>query len=99
MAIHQKGDVNKIKYLITLIGLIGLTLPKLAVAYIGPGAGLSLIGSLIGVIVAVLMALGILLSWPVRILIRRIRGTPTTRLTEYQNHNDQPVNSVNSTDN
>lgn len=98
MAIHQKGDVNNINYLITVIGLIGLTLPKLAVAYIGPGAGLSLIGSLIGVIVAVLMALGILLFWPVRILIRRIRGKLITR-TEYQNHNDQPVNSVNSTDN
>jgi len=98
MAIHQKSDVNNINYLITIISLVGLTLPKLAVAYIGPGAGLSLIGSLIGVVVAILMALGILLSWPVRILIRRIRGKPLTR-TEYQNRNDQPVNSVNSTDN
>lgn len=98
MAIHQKSDINNINYLITIISLVGLTLPKLAVAYIGPGAGLSLIGSLIGVVVAILMALGILLSWPVRILIRRIRGKPTTR-TEYQNRNDQPVNSVSSTDN
>lgn len=97
MTINQKSDVNKIKYLITIIGLVGLTLPKLAVAYIGPGAGLSLIGSLVGIIVAVLMALGILLSWPVRILIRRIRRISAAR-TE-QNCHDQPVNSVSSTDN
>lgn len=98
MTIHKKSDVNKIKYLITIIGLVGLTLPKLAVAYIGPGAGLTLIGSLVGIIVAVLMALGILLSWPVRILIRRIRRRSAAR-TEYQNRHDQPVNSVSSTDN
>ncbi len=45
-----------------------------AFAYIGPGAGLSLMGSVIGLFVAVFSALGIILSWPIRILLRRIRG-------------------------
>ncbi len=97
MAINQKTDVSNIKYLIIVMVLVGVTLPKLAVAYVGPGAGLTLIGSLIGVIVAILMALGILLSWPLRILIRRIRGMQTTK-TEHQNRPAQAVNSVNSID-
>lgn len=50
-----------------------VSLPRSAVAYVGPGAGLSLLGSLVWLLVAVLSAIGIVLSWPVRVLIRRLR--------------------------
>ncbi|HHB92671.1 MAG TPA: hypothetical protein ENK59_05605 [Thioploca sp.] len=43
-------------------------------AYVGPGAGLTLIGSLIGLVVAIVTALGIILFWPIRALIRKMRG-------------------------
>ncbi|MFK5968591.1 MAG: hypothetical protein QM487_00480 [Candidatus Marithrix sp.] len=43
-------------------------------AYVGPGAGLTLIGSLIGLVVAIVTALAIILFWPIRALIRKIRG-------------------------
>lgn len=45
-----------------------------AVAYIGPGAGLSFLGSLLTWVVGILIALGAILFYPIRILIRRFRG-------------------------
>lgn len=44
-----------------------------ALAYIGPGAGLSLLGALWGVIAAVAAALLFLLLWPLRRMMRRRR--------------------------
>lgn len=44
-----------------------------ALAYIGPGAGLSLLGALWGIVAAVLAALLFLLIWPLRRLLRRQR--------------------------
>jgi membrane protein implicated in regulation of membrane protease activity len=44
-----------------------------AEAYIGPGAGLSVLGSLWAVIVGIVLALFAILSWPIRILWRRLR--------------------------
>lgn len=46
-----------------------------AMAYIGPGAGLSLLGALWGVVAAVAAALLFLLLWPLRRLMRRQRAT------------------------
>ena len=45
-----------------------------ALAYIGPGAGLSLLGALWGVVAAVAAALLFLLIWPLRRLMRRQRA-------------------------
>ena len=42
-----------------------------AEAYVGPGAGISLIGSTIGLLVAIVMAFGIVIIWPLKILFRR----------------------------
>ena len=43
-------------------------------AYIGPGAGISFLGSLWTVIVGIVLALVAILAWPVRILWRHWRG-------------------------
>ena len=61
-----------------LLGL-GLTLSGPAMAYIGPGAGITMLGALWGVIVAIVLALGAVLFWPIRALLRRRKkGTPAT---------------------
>lgn len=44
-----------------------------AAAYIGPGAGITMLGALWGVIVAIALAVGAILFWPIRILFRRRR--------------------------
>ncbi len=51
-----------------------LTLPSYAVAYVGPGAGLGVIGSLIAVVVAVLVTVLGIVILPVRLLMRRRKG-------------------------
>ena len=43
-------------------------------AYVGPGAGLSLLGALWALLVAVAMALVFIVAWPVRRLLRRRRA-------------------------
>jgi len=42
-----------------------------AMAYVGPGAGLSVIGALIGVLVAVGAAAIFVVGWPIRRMMRR----------------------------
>ena len=44
-----------------------------AFAYIGPGAGISVLGALWGVVVAAVLAVAAVLLWPLRMLFRRRR--------------------------
>jgi hypothetical protein len=48
------------------IGIVGD-----ASAYVGPGAGLSLIGAFWGLVVAVLAALSFIILWPLRRMFRK----------------------------
>jgi len=42
-----------------------------AFAYVGPGAGLTLLGALWGLILAIVMSVGFVILWPFRRLMRR----------------------------
>ena len=44
-----------------------------AFAYIGPGAGITMLGALWGVVVAAVLAVAAVLLWPLRVLFRRRR--------------------------
>jgi membrane protein implicated in regulation of membrane protease activity len=59
------------RFVFVLVVTIGVVEP--AFAYVGPGAGLSLLGTLWGVLVAILAALGFVVAWPVRRLLRQRR--------------------------
>ena len=61
--------------LAVMVAAAGAAAP--AVAYVGPGAGLSLIGAFWGLLVAVFAALAFIVVWPVRRLLRRGRGSPS----------------------
>jgi hypothetical protein len=56
-----------------LIVLAALAAPSTAAAYMGPGAGLGMLGSLIAVIAAVALALAGILLLPLRIILKRRR--------------------------
>jgi len=56
------------------ISLALLALPDIALAYIGPGAGITFIGALIGLVLAVLSAISFILFWPVRRVWRRMKA-------------------------
>ena len=42
-----------------------------AEAYVGPGAGISVLGSLLGILATILVAIGAIVFWPVRKLLKR----------------------------
>jgi membrane protein implicated in regulation of membrane protease activity len=50
-----------------------------AAAYVGPGAGLSLLGAFWGLLLAVVAALGFVIFWPLRRLFRRDRAKEPER--------------------
>jgi hypothetical protein len=54
--------------------LLLLLAPGLALAYVGPGAGISMLGALWGLIVGVVMAVGVILFWPIRIMLRKAKA-------------------------
>lgn len=55
-----------------------LSLP--AGAYIGPGAGISVLGSLLGILVTILVVIGAIIMWPLRkILKKRRQGSAQER--------------------
>ncbi|MFO1067106.1 MAG: hypothetical protein U1E14_01105 [Geminicoccaceae bacterium] len=47
------------------------TWPEAAHAYFGPGAGITMLGALWGVILAVAFAIFAFLAWPIRALLRK----------------------------
>jgi hypothetical protein len=52
-----------------------------AAAYVGPGAGISLVGSLFGLVSAVVIAIGVVLLWPIRRILRRFKASAATEPT------------------
>ena len=61
------------RYLVSTLVLLSLTLPTAAFAYVGPGAGLSLLGALWGLVAAIGTAVAFIVAWPIRKLFRRTR--------------------------
>lgn len=54
--------------------LLALLLPAgPAAAYIGPGAGITMLGALWSVLVAIVLAVAAVLYWPIKMLLRRRR--------------------------
>jgi len=63
--------------LMTAVAAAVLLLPGTAFAYVGPGAGLTMIGALWAVILALFAALFFVVAWPVRRMLRQARHRKT----------------------
>ena len=70
-----------VRFVALIAAACALLLPTAAAAYIGPGAGASLAGSLLGVLAAIVTALAIVLFWPLRLMYRKIKGNRRTAET------------------
>jgi len=75
----------------TFVLVLTMALSEAALAYVGPGAGLSLLGALWGLLLAIGTALAFVIVWPLRRARRRARerqqigadaGESTTRSQE-----------------
>ena len=58
-------------YSVALLAVVLLTMSSPALAYIGPGAGISVVGSLLGILATIFVAIGAILFWPLRKLLKR----------------------------
>ena len=65
---------NKTLKFLLLAALVVLLIPATAQAYIGPGAGFAVVGSLLAIFYATFSAVLALFTWPIRYVIRVIRG-------------------------
>jgi sorbitol-specific phosphotransferase system component IIC len=53
--------------------LAAVAIPASAFAYVGPGAGLTMLGALLGVLAAIVLAITGVLLWPIRAMLARRR--------------------------
>ena len=51
--------------------LILIAVTPVASAYIGPGSGISVVGSLLGLLATILLAFGAIILWPYRRLLKK----------------------------
>ena len=72
--------MSKYKALAACAIITSLATP--ALAYVGPGAGITMLGALWAVIVAVVLAFGAVLFWPFRMLLRKWRKKPAGAAAE-----------------
>jgi hypothetical protein len=68
--------------------VIAATLPTAAFAYVGPGAGLSLLGALWALIAAIGTAVAFVVAWPVRQMMRRRNGAAARGKAERKQPDD-----------
>ncbi|WFP62116.1 MULTISPECIES: hypothetical protein [unclassified Mesorhizobium] len=62
--------------------MLALTVPTAAFAYVGPGAGLGLLGALWALVAALATALSFIIAWPFRKALRRRRASRGMKPTE-----------------
>ena len=69
-----------LKLILSIFAVVILANP--AVAYVGPGAGLTMLGALWAVIAAVALVLVGIVIWPVRLYLRRRKATAEAKPTD-----------------
>lgn len=75
---NGRPEMPKLTFALGALAVLVALWAEPAAAYIGPGAGITMLGALWGVIVAVFLAIGAVLFWPIRILLRKRRKSEPT---------------------
>ena len=70
---NGRPEMPKLTFAVGALTVLVALWAEPAAAYIGPGAGITMLGALWGVIVAVFLAIGAVLFWPIRVLLRKRR--------------------------
>lgn len=66
-------------------------LPAVSDAYVGPGAGLSLLGALWALLAAIGTAIAFVIAWPIRRMRRRRREANERKQQDGETRNDAPA--------
>ncbi|MDW5375454.1 hypothetical protein R6258_00850 [Halomonas sp. HP20-15] len=80
-----------------LLAVLAASLPLAAQAYVGPGAGLSLLSALWGVIAAIAVAVLFVVMWPIRRMRRRHRARRADELAATQAGDAGPPEGIETT--
>lgn len=59
-------------------------------AYIGPGAGISVLGSLLGILATIVVAIGAIVMWPVRKMMKRRKAASADAAADEPSGADGP---------
>lgn len=86
--------MNRHKTTAALASLCLTLTPLAASAYVGPGAGLSLLGALWALLVAVAAAVVFLFAWPIRRMRRRKREAMELEEQERRRRPGQPASDA-----
>ena len=73
---HIRGSIFAV-----LVGLLAAP----AAAYVGPGPGLTMLGSLVGLVGSLLLALLMILAWPIRLYYKKMKAAKSQ-----QSHDGTP---------
>ena len=77
--IDTKPALKTIAISAATIACAMLLTPLPALAYVGPGAGLSLLSALWAVLAAVVVAVGFVLMWPLRKMMRKRKANRASK--------------------
>lgn len=80
---------NLLKTLMIFAGTLLFSFSNIAFAYVGPGAGITALGALWGVIVALLFIIGGFLVWPIRAFLKRKKLSGDEDTEEEENEPSQ----------
>lgn len=61
----------RVNILVLLMIILTVSLVSPVMAYIGPGAGISVLGSLLGILSTIVVAIGAIIFWPLRKYMKR----------------------------
>lgn len=83
-----------------LLTLLLLTQISTAMAYVGPGAGISVLGSLLSILATIFVAIGAIIFWPLRKFLKRRKARREIPVnTETANASDDGRTDERSRDN
>ncbi len=78
--------------------LILMTVTPTASAYIGPGSGISIVGSLLGLLATIFLAVGAIVIWPYRRMLKKRMQKKSEENDDEDTQARAPRESVQTTD-
>ena len=75
-----------------------MAVAPIASAYIGPGSGISIVGSLFGLLATIFLAVGAILFWPYRRMLKKRMQKNSGDSKEAQAEDKLPGDAVKTTD-
>jgi membrane protein implicated in regulation of membrane protease activity len=78
--------------------LLLMTVTPIASAYIGPGSGISIVGSLLGLLATIFLAVGAIVIWPYRRMLKKRMQKKSEENDDEDTQARAPRESVETTD-